>query len=309
MKILITGGAGFIGSHVTDLLIDNAHEILIIDNLSTGKKENINPKAKFYLEDLSNHNKIKKIIEKEKPEIIYHFAAQIDVRKSVENPVEDAKINIVNTINLLELSVKNNIKHFIFSSTGGAIYGDTENIPTSEEEKELPFSPYGCAKLTVEKYLNFYNKVYSLKYTALRYSNVYGKRQNSKGEAGVIAIFLDNMLTGKTPAIFGGEQTRDFVYVKDIAKANLLVLNDTKSDTYNVGTSKETSINDVFIHLNTFFSNSFKPVYQEMKKGEQKRSCLSYEKIKNHLGWQPSLSIEEGLKKTYGWYKERHKQF
>lgn len=305
MKILVTGGAGFIGSHVTDLLIENNHDVLIIDNLSTGQKENINKKAKFYFEDLSNHNKIKEIIEKEKPDVIYHLAAQIDVRKSVENPVEDAKINIINTINLLELAIKNNVKHFIFSSTGGAIYGDTKNIPTTEEEKELPVSPYGCAKLTIEKYLNYYNKVHGLKYTCLRYSNVYGPRQNSCGEAGVIAIFFDNMLMNKTPRIFGGEQTRDFVYVKDVARANLLSLNDTKSSSYNVGTSTMISIVELFNKINSFFNNSFIPINEEMKKGEQINSCLSYEKIKKNLGWQPSVNIDEGLKNTFEWFKEK----
>lgn len=305
MKILVTGGAGFIGSHITDLLIENNHEILIIDNLSTGQRQNINSKAKFYLEDLSNHDKIKEILEKEKPEIIYHLAAQIDVRKSVENPVEDAKINIINAINLLELAKNNNVKHFIFSSTGGAIYGDTENIPTKEEEKELPVSPYGCAKLTIEKYLNYYNKVHGMKYTCLRYSNVYGPRQNSKGEAGVIAIFFDNMLANITPKIFGGEQTRDFVYVKDIARANLLALSEQTSNTYNVGTSNKISITELFNKVNSFFNNQFTPVYEPMKKGEQINSCLSFDKIKQHLGWQPTINIEQGLKQTFEWYKEK----
>jgi len=303
MKILLTGGAGFIGSHVTDLLIENNHEIIIIDNLSIGRIENINTKAKFYQEDLKNYDKIKEIIETEKPEIIYHLAAQIDVRKSIENPIEDAKINIINTLSLLELAIKNNVKHFIFSSTGGAIYGDTKNIPTIEDEKELPVSPYGCAKLAIEKYLNYYSKVYGLKYTCLRYSNVYGPRQNSHGEAGVIAIFIDNMLSNKTPIIFGGNQTRDFVYVKDVARANLLSLNDTKSNTYNIGTSVSISINDLFNRMNSFFNNSFQPIYEPMRIGEQMTSCLSFQKIKDALGWEPLVGLDEGLKNTFEWYK------
>ncbi len=302
MKILLTGGAGFIGSNVSDLLIDNGHDLIIIDNLSTGRIENLNKKAKFYKEDLLNFEKIKEIFEIEKPEIIYHFAAQIDVRKSVENPIEDAKINILSTLNLLNLAVKYNIKHFVFSSTGGAIYGDTENIPTTENEKELPVSPYGCAKLSIEKYLNFFHHVYGLKYTCLRYANVYGPRQNPHGEAGVVAIFFNCMLSRNNPMIFGGNQTRDFVYVGDVARANLLALKDNKSNTYNVGTAKETDIDNIFTKINAFFNNQFKPLHKEFKKGEQKRSCISYQKIKNYLAWEPRTNLEEGLKKTYEWY-------
>jgi UDP-glucose 4-epimerase len=307
MRILVTGGAGFIGSHVVDLLINNNHEILIIDNLSSGKEDNINPKAIFFKEDLCNHEKIKEIFEKNKPEIIYHFAAQIDVRKSVENPVEDAKTNILSTLNLLELSKEFNIRHFIFSSTGGAIYGDAEEIPTAENYKEAPISPYGCAKLSIEKYLHFYNVVHGLKYTALRYSNVYGPGQNPHGEAGVIAIFLNNMLNEKNPVIFGGKQTRDFVFVEDVARANLLALKDNKSDYYNAGTSKETSITELFLKLNQFFNNKFNPVYLEMKKGEQMKSCLSYEKINKNLGWTPETNLDKGLKRTYEWFLKNNK--
>jgi UDP-glucose 4-epimerase len=305
MKILITGGAGFIGSHIADLLIENNHEIIIIDNLSTGKNENINEKSKFYNEDLSNHEKIKEILLNEKPEIIYHLAAQLDVRKSLEDPVYDAKINIINALNLLEIAIKIKLKHFIFSSTGGAIYGETENIPTTEENKELPVSPYGCAKLSIEKYLNYYSKVYGLKYTALRYSNVYGPRQNYKGEGGVIAIFLNKMLENKTPIIFGGKQTRDFVYVKDVANANLLALNDNRSDNYNVGTGTEISINQLFQEINNYFNNKFIPEILEMRKGEQKRSCISSIKIKENLKWFPKTDIKTGLKETFNWYKSK----
>lgn len=317
MKILVTGGAGFIGSHIADLLIENNHDVIIIDNLSSGKTENINKKAVFYHEDLTNHDKIREIFVKESPEIVYHLAAQIDIRKSVENPVFDANVNILSALNLLELSIKSKVKHFIFSSTGGAIYGDTENIPTTEEEKELPISPYGCAKLTIEKYLNYYNKVHNLKYTVLRYSNVYGPRQNSKGEAGVIAIFLDSMLSNdpnNPPKIFGGEQTRDFVYVKDVAIANLKALNkgneenekesnNNTSNTYNIGTGIETSINQLFNMLNQFFNSSFQPIIEPRKQGEQMRSCLSYNKANQSLGWKPETKLDEGIKQTYEWFK------
>ncbi len=304
MKILVTGAAGFIGSHTTDELISKGYEVIVIDNLSTGLKENLNPRAVFYQEDLSNYDKIKEIFEKEKPEVIFHLAAQIDVRKSVENPVEDARINIVNALNLLELAIKYKIKHFIFSSTGGAIYGDTKT-PTFENEKENPVSPYGCAKLAIEKYLNFYNKVHNLKYTCLRYANVYRERQNGKGEAGVIAIFFEKMFSGENPAIFGGLQTRDFVYVKDVVNANLLALNDDKSEVYNVGTGKETNIIEIFSKINNFFGNKFQVIYKEKKKGEQEKSCLSFEKINKSLGWKPKFDLDKGLEQVYDWYKRK----
>jgi len=302
MKILVTGGAGFIGSHVVDLLIENNYEVAVLDNLSTGKRENINSKAIFYEENLINYDRVREVFERFKPEIIYHLGAQINVRKSVENPIEDAKTNILASLNLLELSRKFKIKHFIFSSTGGAIYGDSKEIPTPETYLEKPVSPYGCAKLSIEKYLNFYNKVYGLKYTALRYSNVYGPRQNPHGEAGVVAIFFDNMFANQMIKIFGGIQTRDFVYVEDVARANLLALKDEKSNTYNVGVGKETDIIEIFSILNKYFKGKFHAKYFELQKGEQKKSCLSFDKIKSSLGWEPLTNLSEGLDKTYCWY-------
>ncbi len=302
MKILVTGGAGFIGSHTCDLLIENNHKIIIIDNLSTGLKQNINPKAIFYHEDLNNFKQIEEIFIKETPEIIYHFAAQINIRESIEDPIKDAKENILNTLNLLNLAVKYNIKHFIFSSTGGAIYGDTEEIPTKESNKEIPVSPYGCAKLSIEKYLNFYNKTHNLKFTILRYSNVYGPRQNPKGEAGVVSVFFDNMLNNENPIILGGIQTRDFAYVGDVAKANLLALKNNHNTEYNISTGKETDIIEIFNKINKYFQNKFIPEYRNMLKGELRKSCLSYEKAKNSLGWHPTTSLIEGLDKTYCWY-------
>jgi len=299
MKILVTGGAGFIGSHVADLLVNTDYEVCIIDNLSSGKKENVNKSAKFYQNDLSDFKKIEEIIENERPEAIYHLAAHIDVRKSLENPIFDANMNIVNSLNLLELSSKYNVGKFIFSSTGGAIYENGGKMPSEENDKELPESPYGCSKLAVEKYLNYYHKVHGLEYTILRYSNVFGPRQNAKGEAGVISIFLDKMMEGKHPTIFGGEQTRDFVYVEDVAIANLLALKDSKCSTYNVSTAKETSINQLFEKVNSLFDNKFKPVYSAAKKGEVFRSCMSHDKIEKELGWRPNTSLDDGLMLIY----------
>ncbi len=304
IRILVTGGAGFIGSHVADLLIDKGHEVIVVDDLSSGFIENINSRAVFYNIDLSDLDSVKQVFEKDKPDVVYHLAAQIDVRRSVENPVEDAEINILDTLNLLELCVKYNIKHFIFSSTGGAIYGDAK-VPTNEQELEKPISPYGCAKLAVEKYLNYYNKIYGLKYTILRYSNVYGPRQNSHGEAGVVAIFLNKMFNNENPVLYGGKQTRDFVYVEDVAMANLLALNDEKNEIYNVGTGVENNIIELFNKINKFFSNKFKAEYKKKKLGEQEKSCLSYEKIKIELGWEPKIMLDEGINRVYSWYKNK----
>ena len=302
MKILVTGGAGFIGSHIVDLLVNDGHDVFVVDNLSSGKKENVNLKAGFFLLDLQEHDKINELFEKKKFDVVYHCAAQIDVRKSVADPLNDAKTNILASLNLLGLCVKFNVKHFIFSSTGGAIYGDEAHIPSLEYYEANPVSPYGCAKLAIEKYLNFYNKVYGLKFSCLRYANVYGPRQNSKGEAGVVAVFFDNMFNNKNPVIFGGIQTRDFVYVGDVASANLLALKDKKSNTYNVGTGIETDIIHLFYKMNDLFGSKFEAGYKEKNKGEQLRSCLCYNKIKKNFGWEPEIKLNDGLEKSYFWF-------
>jgi len=308
MKILVTGGAGFIGSHLVDALIAKKHRVFVIDNLSTGFRKNINPKAKFYKADLTNYKLINKIIKKERPEVVFHQAAQMDVRKSVENPLFDTENNILASINLIKTSHENKIKKFIFASTGGAIYGDTKNRPTSEKESEWPLSPYGIAKLAIDKFLNYYHEVHGLNFTSLRYANVYGPRQNPHGEAGVVAIFLKKMLRGEQPTINGnGKQTRDYVYVDDIVNANLLALkNFKKSGIYNVGTGKEINVNELFWEINKHFQNKFKEFHGPAKIGEQKTSCLSYAKIKKEFGWQPKVNFEEGIKKTYGWFKKNH---
>jgi UDP-glucose 4-epimerase len=305
MKILVTGGAGFIGSTVSDLLISKGHDVFVIDNLSTGQKENLNSLAKFFNQDITNFEKIKEIITKEKPEIIYHFAAQMDVRKSVEDPIFDAQNNILASYNLIKLAHENGVKKFIFSSTGGATYGETNERPTPETFKEWPLSPYGIAKLSIDKYLNYYHQVFGLKYTSLRYGNVYGPRQNPHGEAGVVAIFLKKMLAGVTPTINGdGLQTRDYVFVEDVARANLLALeNLDKVGIFNVGTSIETDVNQLFDQINKNFDNKFEQLHGEAKLGEQKTSCLSYEKIKKEFGWEPEVDFEQGIKKTYDWFK------
>jgi len=313
MKCLVTGGAGFIGSHLVDKLIKEGHKVVVIDNLSTGRKENLNPKAKFYKIDICDL-KISQIFKKEKPEVIFHYAAQIDVRKSVKDPIEDAKINILGFLNIIQnfISIsqpnqhKSVFKKFIFASTGGAIYGEAKVIPTPEIYLEYPLSPYGIEKLAIDKYLNYYHKVFGLPYVSLRLANVYGPRQNSKGEAGVIAIFCDKMLSGKQPIINGvGKQTRDFIFVGDVVEANLLALRKNKVGIFNIGIAKETDINTIFRKLKELTESKCKEIHGPEKSGEQKRSCLDYSKAKKELSWQPRHSLDVGLNKTVEWFRQK----
>ncbi|MDP1845262.1 MAG: NAD-dependent epimerase/dehydratase family protein [Candidatus Moranbacteria bacterium] len=308
-KILVTGGAGFIGSHLVDALIKKNHKVFVIDNLSTGFRKNINPKAKFHKIDLTNHKKIENILKIEKPEVIFHLAAQIDVRKSVADPVFDANSNILASINLIKLAHQYKVKKIIFSSTGGAIYGDTKNRPTGEKESEWPLSPYGIAKLTIDKFLNYYREVHGLNFISLRYGNVYGPRQNPHGEAGVVAIFFNKMLKGAQPVINGnGKQTRDYVYAGDVVNANLLALKHfKKTGIYNVGAGKETDVNQLFREINRHFGDKFKEAHGPAKIGEQKTSCLSFAKIKRELDWTPETNFQDGIKQTFEWFRENSK--
>jgi len=309
MKCLVTGGAGFIGSHLVDKLIKEGHKVVVIDNLSTGRKENLNPKAKFYKIDICSY-RISQIFKKEKPEVVFHYAAQIDVRKSVKDPVEDAKINILGTLNILENCKKYNIRKVIFASTGGAIYGDADIVPTPETYPELPLSPYGIAKLTIEKHLSYYYKVFGLPYVSLRLANVYGPRQNSKGEAGVVAIFCDKMLSKKQPIINGdGKQTRDFVFVDDVVEANISALKKDKVGIFNIGTARETDVNTLFKKLRELTDSKCAKIHGPTLPGEQKRSCLDYSEAKRELGWQPKYSLDEGLKKTVEWFKMNYRNY
>jgi len=307
MKILVTGGAGFIGSNLVDALIETGHQVLVVDNLSTGLKENLNSQAKFFELDIQDE-KLSDIFAAEKPEVVFHLAAQIDVRKSVDDPVSDAKANILGSINLLENCKKNGVKKIVFSSTGGAIYGDAEVIPTPETYEQKPISPYGIAKLSIEKYLYYYHQVFGLPYIVLRYANVYGPRQNSKGEAGVVAIFCDKLLSGNQPVINGeGLQTRDYVYVADVVAANLAALNSDKVDTYNVGTGKETNVNEIAALIKEGLGTELDFAHGPAKAGEQRKSCLDYSKIKQELDWLPKTMLSEGIKATTNWFSGRSK--
>jgi UDP-glucose 4-epimerase len=301
MKILVTGGAGFIGSHVVDALIEKGNEVVVIDNLSAGRLENVNKNAKFYWGDIKDTG-IKEVFEKEKFEVVFHLAAQINVRESLKNPGKDAETNIIGTLNLLNSCVEHNVKKIIFSSSGGAIYSD-EKIPADEESKEKPLSPYGIAKWAIEKYLEFYKNVHGLDYVALRYSNVYGPRQNSKGEAGVCAIFIDKLLNGQQTVINGsGEQTRDYVFVKDVAAANVLALK--LSGIFNVSTGKETSVNQLFREMIDILEVKADEIHALAIKGEQQRSCLNSDKLRRE-GWKGNYGLNIGLRETIKWFKNK----
>lgn len=301
MKILVTGGAGFIGSHIVDKLVDQGHQVVVVDDLSSGKREYINSKAKFYKINIQDKD-LEKVFIKEKPEVVDHHAAHINIRESVKDPIFDAQVNILGTVNLLENCRKYKVKKFIFASTGGALYGDTDITPTPESHPTKPFSPYGVTKLCTEDYLYYYKQVHGLDYVILRYANVYGPRQDPYGEAGVVAIFVQKLLKNEQPIINGdGEQTRDYVYVDDVADANLLALESNKN-IYNVGTGIETSVNELFHKLVDITGISQSEKHGPALPGEQKRSCLSFTKIKEKLGWEPKTTIDEGLKKTVEWF-------
>ncbi|NTV23914.1 MAG: NAD-dependent epimerase/dehydratase family protein [Nanoarchaeota archaeon] len=303
MKILVTGGAGFIASNLVDALIDNGHSVVIIDNLSTGKKENLNPKAKFYNMDVTDQ-KILAVFEKEKPEVVDHHAAQIDVRKSVSDPGFDAKVNILGVINILEACRKTGVRKLINVSSGGVVYKEGTPVPIKEDAQKGPISGYGISKFTAELYVEMFSRLHSLRYTTLRYSNVYGIRQDPLGEAGVIAIFSERLLQGKECSIFGdGKQTRDYVYVKDVVAANILAIEKGDNEAFNIGTGKETTVNELFAMLAKVTGKSVKPSYQPARPGELLRSCLETSKAKKLLGWKPAYSLEEGLKETVAWVK------
>jgi UDP-glucose 4-epimerase len=304
MKVLVTGGAGFIGSHIVDLFIKKGYDVVVVDNLSTGKKQNLNPKSKFYDIDITTEN-LTEIFEKELPDFVSHHAAQINVRNSVKNPAYDSKINILGTINLLELCKRFKVKKVVYASTGGALYGEPKYLPCDEKHPIQPISPYGVSKYSAELFLNYYYQVFGLKYCALRYGNVYGPRQDPKGEAGVVAIFSQQMLNNEQCMINGdGNQTRDFVFVKDVAKANLLALKaDCDQCAVNIGTGKEFSVNELFRKMKTIFKSNLEPTNGPAIPGEVEKIFLDIKLAKKVLGWEPIYGIEEGLKETLEWYK------
>jgi len=304
-RILVTGGAGFIGSHVADALIDLGHQVIVIDDLSTGLKANVSKAAELVVADIRSE-KAASLVIRFKPQIIFHLAAQMDVRKSVSDPSFDADVNIRGTLNLLEAGRKNGLEKVVFSSTGGAVYGEQRIYPADETHSEWPLSPYGITKLAVEKYLYYYYDAFGLNVVCLRYANVYGPRQNAHGEAGVIAIFCGKLLLGQKPTIFGdGENTRDFVFVGDVVRANLATLEKDGYHIYNVGTGIESTVNQVYTYLIRIIGSGLDPIYGEARLGEQRRSCISSSKIKEELGVEIITPLREGLEKTVDWFKSK----
>lgn len=305
MKILITGGAGFIASHIVDACLEAGHEVHIVDDFSTGKEENINPDAQFFEMDIADEG-IRHLMADQRYECIIHHAAQLDVRKSVADPAFDAQVNVVGSLNLLQSGLENGLKKFIFASSGGTVYGEQEYFPADEKHVIRPISPYGVAKASVEHYLHYYKEVQGLDYVSLRYANIYGPRQNPHGEAGVVAIFANKMLLDEQPTINGdGLQTRDYVFVGDVVKANMLALEHQGSGCFNIGTGVETNVVELFDRVNEFFGGKFERNFGEAKAGEQKRSVLAYDLIKETMGWEPELNFHDGMQVTLEWFKER----
>jgi UDP-glucose 4-epimerase len=305
VRILITGGAGFIGSHTVDALVAaKSHDLAVLDDLSSGKRERLDPSVRFHHADIRNADEVRLIIDRERPEVLMHLAAQMDVRKSVAEPTFDAEVNIGGFLNLMEAGRQKGLKRVIFSSTGGAIYGEQEQFPCNELHPCRPLSPYGISKLATEAYLFFYKMQYEIDYVALRYSNVYGPRQDPHGEAGVVAIFCGHILAQRPCTIYGdGEQTRDYVYVGDVARANLAALSTPASGAFNIGTGRETSVNQLFRALARIAGINEPPTFAPMRLGEQRRSVISPARAASELGWQSQITLEEGLKRTFESFK------
>jgi UDP-glucose 4-epimerase len=303
MKVLLTGGAGFVGSHVADQLLARGHEVAVVDDLSSGKKENIPDGTMFYEQDIRDG--CAEIFEEFEPDALCHQAAQMDVRRSVKAPDFDADVNVLGTIRLLQCCVAQGVRRVVFASTGGAVYGEQREFPAPEDHPQYPISPYGVSKLAGERYLHFYNTQYGLPYAALRYANVYGPRQDPHGEAGVVAIFCGNLAAGRGSTINGsGEQTRDYVYVEDVARANVLALEgDAPSGAYNVGTGIETSVNELYEILRETSGADLLPAHVAAKPGEQLRSSVDPTTAARVLGWRSVTDLVTGLERTLRFFK------
>jgi UDP-glucose 4-epimerase len=298
MKVLVTGGAGFIGSHVVDAFLEAGHEVVVVDNLSTGRSENLNPGARFYNLDIRDPA-LADVFEREKPEVVDHHAAQVDVRKSILDAAADADINIRGTLNVLECARRAGARKFIYPSSGGAIYGEPETLPCDERHPIRPICQYGVSKHVGEQYVFVYHHLYGLDFTILRYANVYGPRQNPYMEGGVVAVFAGRMLAGRPAVIFGtGEQGRDFVYAGDCARANVLAATGGGGGAYNIGVGHSTTVNEIFKQIKRITGYAAEPVYDPPKPGETFNIYLDSRRAKAELQWQPAVSLSEGLART-----------
>ncbi len=303
-KILVTGGAGFIGSHVTDTYIEAGHDVAVVDNLVAGRRKNLNPQATFHKLDIRSKD-LTAVFEEEKPEFVIHLAAQIDVRKSLEDPVFDGDVNILGTINLLEQCRKHGVRKFLFASTGGAIYGEPKDLPADEDCPPCPMSHYGTSKLAVEHYIRLYQMLYGLSFTILRFPNVYGPRQCPEGEAGVCSILPGLMLAGKQPTLFGhGNPLRDYVYVGDIARGCLLALEKGEGATVNLGSGVGTSVRELFDIMKEFTGFEGEPKLADLRQGEIDRVYVTGTRAAEVLGWRPETGLREGLEATVAFVRE-----
>lgn len=301
-KILVTGGAGFIGSHLVDGYLEQGFQVVVVDNFLTGKQENLNPSAKFYEIDISSP-KLEEIFAAEKFDYISHHAAQASARYAISEPIFDAQTNILGTINVLENSLRFGIKKIIFASSV-AVYGEQEYFPANESHPRHPVNPYGVAKFAAEEYFRYYNRLFNLDYCIFRYANVYGPRQDPFGEGGVVAVFSQKFLANEQPLINGdGLQTRDFIYVGDIVRANITAVENGVSDTLNLSTGAETSVLDLFNNLKNVTASSYEPMFGPAKEGDQRRSLIDYAAAKTALGWEPETALVDGLQLTVDHFK------
>jgi UDP-glucose 4-epimerase len=302
MRILVTGGAGFIGSNVVDRFVALGHDVAVFDNLSSGRREFVPPAARLMVGDLTDAAAVERSVAEFRPEIVDHHAAQIDVRRSVDDPVFDAQTNVLGALTLLQSCTRHGVKKFIYASTGGALYGEGRTLPATEDHPVNPESPYGVSKHTLEHYLYLWKLLHGLDYTVLRYPNVFGPRQNPHGEAGVNAIFIGLMLEGKRPRIFGtGEQVRDYLYVADVVEANVLALDRASGEMLNLGTGVGTSVNDIVRELNLILGSKITSIYEAARPGEVQRIYLDASRAAKSLGWTPRTSFHDGLVKTVEW--------
>ena len=305
MRILVTGGAGFIGSNVVDRLVALGHEVAVLDDLSTGFREFVHPQARFVEADLTDAAAVDRCVAAFHPELVDHHAAQIDVRRSVSDPVFDAGVNILGGLRLLEACTRHGVRKVIYASTGGALYGEGRTLPATEDHPINPEAPYGASKHALEHYLYLWKRLHGLDYTVLRYPNVFGPRQNPHGEAGVNAIFIGLMLHGKRPRIFGtGEQLRDYLYVDDVVEANVLALDRGAGEMVNLGTGVGTSVNAIVSELNAILGTRLDPIYEPARPGEVQRIYLDAARAREVLGWTPRTSFADGLRRTLEWSKE-----
>ena len=302
MRILVTGGAGFIGSHVVDRFIELGHEVRLFDDLSSGRREFVHARAGLVVGDLADADAIERCVAEFRPDVVDHHAAQIDVRRSVTDPILDARTNVLGGLALLQSCTRHGVRKLIYASTGGALYGEGRSLPASEEHPVNPESPYGVSKHTLEHYLYLWKLLHGLDYTVLRYPNVYGPRQNPHGEAGVNAIFIGLMLEGKRPRIFGtGEQVRDYLYVGDVVEANAIALERGSGEIVNLGTGVGTSVNDIVRELNAILSTRLEAIYEAPRPGEVQRIYLDATRARSVLGWAPRVGFREGLTRTVEW--------